>query len=464
LCPAFGTYRRLSVGLSQTEFDLGTVKMCEDLSNLRGALASFVARVDIRLLSSADATRVMSDATAMEAMAGTLKALAASRVAEGDGWKKRGHRSPAEALARDTGTSLGNAKEILEVGRRLGSQPEVDAAARRGDLSFAQVSMISNAAEADPSAERRLLDEAERSSLSGLKDECARTKAQAHLDLEELRRSIRSRRSLRSWTDLEGVWRLSASGNPEDGAQIMAALSPIADGLFDEARIEGRRDPPAAYAFDALVQLARESTSEVRLTRSPEVGNPGRGSRSAEQSGTNREKKIRRGAQVKLLVRVDYDTLLRGAPARGEVCELVGYGPISVSAVNDLLEIGDPFVGAVLTKAKALVGVAHLGRRPTAHQQSALEWLYPSCAARGCPSQARLERDHRIDWSKTHFTMFDLLDLLCSHHHDLKSRDGWALVDGSGKRPFVPPDDPRHPVKRRVRASNPSTGPPKPAA
>ena len=26
-----------------------------------------------------------------------------------------------------------------------------------------------------------------------------------------------------------------------------------------------------------------------------------------------------------------------------------------------------------------------------------------------------------------------------------KSLDGWALVEGRGKRAFVPPDDPRHP-------------------
>jgi hypothetical protein len=34
---------------------------------------------------------------------------------------------------------------------------------------------------------------------------------------------------------------------------------------------------------------------------------------------------------------------------------------------------------------------------------------------------------------------------LCDGHHDQKTRDGWALVEGKGKRPFVPPDDPRHP-------------------
>jgi hypothetical protein len=50
-----------------------------------------------------------------------------------------------------------------------------------------------------------------------------------------------------------------------------------------------------------------------------------------------------------------------------------------------------------------------------------------------------------VQWATTGLTVFDLLDRLCTHHHDLKSLDGWALVPGSGKRALVPPDDPLHP-------------------
>jgi hypothetical protein len=68
-----------------------------------------------------------------------------------------------------------------------------------------------------------------------------------------------------------------------------------------------------------------------------------------------------------------------------------------------------------------------------------------TCAAEGCDSVAFLENDHRDDWAKTHTTVFDLLDRLCPHHHDLKTTEHWALVEGRGKRAFVPPDDSRHP-------------------
>jgi hypothetical protein len=156
--------------------------------------------------------------------------------------------------------------------------------------------------------------------------------------------------------------------------------------------------------------------------------------------------------------------LLRGYPLAGEVAELVGFGPVAVSAIRDLIDSGDPFLTAVATKGVDVVGVAHLGRRPTAHQRTALEWLYPTCAVQGCSAVARLEMDHREDWAATHFTLLSLIDRLCSHHHRLKTRENWALVEGRGKRAFVPPADLRHPRHARAQAMPPTaaaTGPPR---
>jgi hypothetical protein len=39
----------------------------------------------------------------------------------------------------------------------------------------------------------------------------------------------------------------------------------------------------------------------------------------------------------------------------------------------------------------------------------------------------------------------DWLDLLCAFHHGQKTTKGWGLVEGRGKRAFVPPEDERHP-------------------
>ena len=70
----------------------------------------------------------------------------------------------------------------------------------------------------------------------------------------------------------------------------------------------------------------------------------------------------------------------------------------------------------------------------------------------------RLERDHRYDWADTKVTRLDWMDGLCSHDHDLKTLHGWALVDGTGKRPMVPPDHPQHPKKQRTQGEEPRAG------
>ena len=393
--------------------------MCERLGQLREAVGRYAAGFDASLLSTQQAAVAVAEAAAIEKMAATVKALAAARAAGGGAWKGAGDRSAAHHLARTTGTSVGQASEAIETARRLEKLPAVAAAAKAGVLSAQQASAVSDAAAVDASCEARLIEKARTSSLGELREECSRTKAAARPDAEARRRAIHAQRYLRSFTDAEGAWNLRMRDNPEVGAEVMAAIEAIRDRLFRAARSEGRQESSEAYAADALAELARN-------------GGDGAGTRSARP-------------RAKIIVRVDLPALLRGQVAAGEVCELAGYGPLAASAVRDLIDSADPFLAAVVTRGEQVVGVAHLGRRPTAHQQTALEWLYPTCAVEGCASVTWLENDHRVDWARSHTTVLDLLDRLCSHHHDLKSLDGWGLVAGRGKRPFVPPDDPRHP-------------------
>ena len=449
--------------------------MCERLSELTAGMRAYAARFDASSLSCADAAVVVKQAAAVEHMAGTVKALAAARAAEANTWKGGGFRSAEEELAQTTGTTVTGARETLALGERLANQPQVAAAARRGDISPAQASVIADAVAADPAAEESLVAAAtDGGSLAELKNQAAEVKAGA-IDREAQREALRRRRRFRNWTDMNGESFLFGQGLPEDCAQIMAAIRARANELFELARREGRREPFEAYQFDALVELAVDDSSSTPPERAEPADAPerdgttdGQGAeahdRAAPSDATEdggeeadaatrhqpgrraRLRRTRRGAPVKLLVRVDLETLMRGFPVNGETCDLVGYGPISVSAVHKLLEDGDPFVAAILTKGKQLAGVAHLGRQPTAHQRSYLQWVYPTCAAQGCPATAEhLQIDHRIDWSRAHVTLIDWLDALCRHHHDQKTRFGWSLVEGIGKRPFVPPSDMRHP-------------------
>jgi hypothetical protein len=101
----------------------------------------------------------------------------------------------------------------------------------------------------------------------------------------------------------------------------------------------------------------------------------------------------------------------------------------------------------VLTNGIEVRNVTHLGRGPNTAQKVALLWEHPLCHREGCGRRRRVEHDHGDgkEWRITHHTRVDELEPLCDPDHDLKTNHGWALVEGTGVRPMVPPDDPRHP-------------------
>jgi len=387
--------------------------MCQTLSELREAVAALAQRFDPGLVPPGQLAQVVRDAGAMEKTMATVAALAAARLAT----LGPASTAPGQAvreLAQASGTSLVEAGKAVAAARQLEAQPEVAAAARAGQLSRPQLGLIAGAVAVDSGAAPQLLALAERGSLGELSQGAARARA-VHQDLEARRQAVHRARGLRSYTDASGTAHLHAQGRPEDVAVVMAAIAPLAERAFQAARGEGRRERPGAYGFDGLVGLARGG-------------------------GTGP------GPRAEVLFRVDYQAMLRGYPLDGEVCEVAGLGPVSTQAVADTMDGGDPILKAVVTKGQDVASVVHLGRRPNAAQQTALDWLFPTCAAEGCGTRAaHLQTDHRAEWAKTHVTVLDLLDRLCRFHHYRKTYEGWALVHGRGKRAFVPPDDPRHP-------------------
>ena len=386
--------------------------MCETLAALRSEAEVLASGFDARTVTVATASRLLGEATALRNIAASLERDLAARVAEGGDWRRNGSRSPAEDIARRTGTSVGAARDVLDTAERLSELPDVAEAARRGELSPQQASAVASAAAAAPAEAPRLIGEAKRLPLRELQAECGRTRA-AHVDAEANRERIRKGRFLRHFDDGAGEGQLHARGPAEVIAAIAARIRAERDRIFEAHRRAGEHESPDAYAFDALAAIC-----------------------AGEASGS--------GVEHKVIWRIDLLAYLRGETADGEVCDVAGC-PVAVSVVEDLLASGSPFMAAVITKGEPIAGVVHFGRTPTAKQQTALEWLYPTCAAEGCSQSARLQRDHREDWAKTEVTVFDLLDLLCAHHHGLKTTKGWGLVEGRGKRAFVPPDDPRHP-------------------
>ena len=112
----------------------------------------------------------------------------------------------------------------------------------------------------------------------------------------------------------------------------------------------------------------------------------------------------------------------------------------------------------IITKGVDVANVTCLTRRPTQAMHYAMLWTSPTCTVEGC-SRTIVEHDHRTgaEWADTHCTKLNELDRLCCGHHDLHTRLGWALVAGTGKRPMVPPDNPRHPLYVAPIGTDPPT-------
>ncbi len=370
------------------------------------------------LVLPTDAERLVEEGAGIERLGLAIKTLAAAKVAESGSWRGNGDRSPQEWLARTTGTTTADATATVTTGQLLQSLPATAGAVQRGELSGAQMRAIAAAASLDPSAECRLLEQAATGSVGELRDACKRTRAAADPDPDATHQRIHAARSLRSWVDAEGVGHAHLTGTPATIGRIMTAVQHRAEKVFARARTDGRRDKAEAYQFDALEELVTQGGDGPALPV---------------------------GADAKIIVRIDHAALMRGRVIEGETCEIAGIGPVPVSLVREWMH--DAFLAAIVTKGVDICSVTHLGRRPKAMQITALQWRDPQCAVTGCTRTLRLEIDHRTGWAHTHTTEVDDVDRLCPPHHKQKTREGWTLERGIGKRRFLPPYHPDHPLQ-----------------
>lgn len=361
----------------------------------------------------------------IERLCSCTRAIVASSLSKNHKLKSPSDRSDAHGLARMENIPIGQAKQILSTGNCLSSHPIVKKEALNGSLSSAQLHLIADTVEVVPSAESKLVEAAKSGGLSDLKQTCMEIK-QKRINPDIQRSRIHSRRYFRCYTDTDGMRHLRVGGNPEDLVYLEAAVELRRKYIFDDAY--GRRESFEAYGFDGFMEVVGEGIGG---------GNPPPACHGKPPKPSYLGSKI--------IVRIDHSALMRGYATEDEVSEISGVGPVAPSVVVEMMRKDDPFIGVVLTKGEEVLSVAHLGRKPNALQITALEWMYPTCAVKGCPHTLFLEMDHRIPWADIHKTALGNLDRLCSFHHALKTNANWQLVEGTAKRDFVSPDDPRHP-------------------
>ena len=362
-----------------------------------------------------------------ERLAATAKAMTARRASECRQWAQSGARSPDQWLAQVSGTTERAARTSLAIAKQMDAQSEFAGACQAGDLSPVQAGEIAAAAEVDPNSTRRLIVQAGRSGLRGLRESCRQvvTAGRSTQDDEARRAAIHRGRYLRTWTDGDGAGRLDARLTPEALAQFQACLRPFHTQQFEVARKEGRREHPDCYAVDALVALAitaaANSGASPGCDANPETANPA----------------WKVGPPATVIALIDHAALVRGHVEGDECCLIKGVGPVPVATVRAMLS--DAFLSAVVQEGIDIRSVAHIGRRPTAAQRTALWVRDRACVVPGCENGFGLEAHHIRAWSETKTTTLDDLALLCSHHHDLASYQGWTLTGRPGHWGWRPP-------------------------
>ncbi len=418
-----------------------------DLLSAIEVVASFVSSCEAARFDGRDAASLVAAFARGKKLCAAGETLVATRAAECSAHLSSGHRSPAEWLASVTGASVGEASDILKVGEALPTQPRVEEALRKGNLTPSRAKLISGAVTANPRHEAELVRGAEADTFRQLKDRCLRARAQGRSgrDADAADAAIHAARRCRTWTDDEGAFRLDALLTPEAGASLLASLRVQSDRFFHASRKAGIHEPHEAYAADALVALVtgRGTLGRERrkvASRSAYLGPAGTGSEPGpEPEPDTRRQPAEPRAMVQL--RVDLAALRRGSVADGESCEIPGVGPVSVRTASELM--GDAWVDLVISDGVDVTTVCRMGRSIPTSLRTAIVERDRRCVVPGCDATKGLEIDHwQVDHAAGGPLSMENLARLCKYHHYLRTHQRFVLSGGPGNWQFDPPEQP----------------------
>ena len=400
---------------------------------LAAEVRSVVAGFDPELVSARDCVDLVAVFSDIEHAVSAELALAARRVAQTNVWEHKGHRSAAHWLASKTGMAVGDAVRMLATAEVAESAPATMEALKAGDLSTRQAHAVGAAEAADPRRGVELLGRATGAgnvSVREIEQDSARIVHAASGETEQARtQRIRERRAFRVGSNGDGSSWAHVVGPTADLARLEAAIGPVLNDIFLDAREQGRRESRDAYAFDALMALADHGA--------PQAG------AAAEAGAADASRSGDRWRFAKVIVRADLGALDRGHPEPGERCEIAGQGPVPVGDVWKMID-GGAFVAGIVTEGTEITKVRHLGRRPTVLQRTVLEWeTAGTCVVEGCTNTVCIQIDHVDDWARTQLTEIAALAAMCKRCHDLKTHRGYTLGPRlpNGKRRLIAPGE-----------------------
>ena len=331
-----------------------------------------------------------------------VKRVDECRIAQRDG-----ERSTADWLAARAGTSVGQARGVVETAQRLEDGSETAQALLRGQISPDQARVITSATAVDPGVEREMLASAGVDRLAGLHEKSRRVQAAAMSEADRVAREERIHRVRfhRRWIDDEGAACGRYRTTPAAAALLWAELDAERDRIFRDSH---EREPYEAYEVDALCALA------------------------------DRDARSHRGKRVTAILHADVRPLLTGATEPGDTCEIAGIGPVSLTSARGLL--GDALLKVVLTDGVDVRTVVHPNRTVASTIRTALLWQHRECSVAGCHEVHGLETHHTTDFVESGYTKLDELTLACKRHHHLVTHRGFTLQRRpDGQHDLIPP-------------------------
>jgi len=335
-----------------------------------------------------------------EKTAGAGKALAAQRAAETRAWARSSHAASGEQwLALVSGASESSARQTLATAERLAMLPDTAAAVRSGDVSMAQAAQVTAGAAVDPNAEPGLLRSAKRDGMRELRKKTDRVIAGTTDEAAAHAAAVRERH-MRTWRKGAATC-ASISGPSEDMKVLLDAMAPLEKEVFARAREAKQRDSSDAYAFDALIELARRALD---------------GTPTADAKHT---KSVVRA-------RVDLNALRRGHTEAGEICEIPGVGPVAVSHARQILG-DDGLLELVITDGVDVRTVVSRTRHVPDALKVAIDERDQVCKVEGCDIDHNLERHHVEDFAGGGPTSYANTGKLCQVHHDLVTHRGYTI-------------------------------------
>ena len=350
--------------------------------------------------------RLVAEAAArVQKAAGGLRVLAAAKALEGAAHKQAGFSDPAAWMARQGGTTRAAARQDLELARSLWTHFETKAALLSGAVSLEQAKEITRAEEDSPGQEHELVSLAGTRDLGELRDE-TRERKLSSISPEQLHRSQHDARGFRHWRDRLGMVRFEGALAPEIGVPLVSRVEKEAARRLREARAKGTKERFEAHAADALVALC---------------------------SGDPKAQGAQRATSKDLVIVCDLSAWRRGHGHEGEVCHILGGGPIPVVLARKLAD--DAFLKAVVFDGVEIRTVRHFGRHLPAELKTALD-LGPGPRFEGracvdCKRRYGLEYDHLDPLAHNGPTSYDNLEARCYPcHKDKTERDREAGLLG----------------------------------